>query len=302
MKKFLFILFGLFVVAGAFAAGENIPTSKSYVDSKLGEKQNIIPANDGATQVLTNTGTAGEYGTKGIYDATGAYAAQTQNLVDAATMNAGVQNAIDSEFQCIEWLDPNDHSSDCLLMDLSVARYAGYDIYNGYKNRNLFGGNSNSQITFDKNSKISTIVAKTFQGTVSSSIGINLGRQCLFCTYNPNNYVNGHKYYFYAKMRKTSSDVTDVRIFRDTVADAYLKNVTTEWNIHDVIFQTSFPNDGDAHYSVIACAAPVGEGIMIDQNYVGLYDLTKIFGAGNEPATTDAAARALLLLHMPAAE
>jgi hypothetical protein len=84
----------------------------------LAEKQDIIPANDGATQVLTNTGTAGEYGTKGIYDANGAYATQTQNLVDAATMNAGVQNAIDSEFQCIEWANPNDHSSDCLLMDV----------------------------------------------------------------------------------------------------------------------------------------------------------------------------------------
>ncbi len=118
MKKILFILFGVFVFSGAFAAGENIPTSKSYVDSKLGEKQDIIPANDGTTQVLTNTGTAGEYGTKGIYDANGAYATQTQNLVDAATMNAGVQNAIDSEFQCIEWVNPNDHSSDCLLMDV----------------------------------------------------------------------------------------------------------------------------------------------------------------------------------------
>ena len=118
MKKILFILFGVFVVIGAFAAGENIPTSKSYVDSKLAEKQDIIPANDGAARVLTNTGTAGEYGTKGIYDANGAYATQTQNLVDAATMNAGVQNAIDSEFQCIEWANPNDHSSDCLLMDV----------------------------------------------------------------------------------------------------------------------------------------------------------------------------------------
>ena len=114
MKKILFILFGVFVVIGAFAAGENIPTSKSYVDSKLGEKQDIIPANDGAARVLTNTGTAGEYGTKGIYDATGAYATQTQNLVDAATMNAGVQNAIDSEFQCIEW----DENNECLLMQL----------------------------------------------------------------------------------------------------------------------------------------------------------------------------------------
>ena len=118
MKKILFILFGVVAFSGAFAAGENIPTSKSYVDSKLGEKQDIIPANDGTTQVLTNTGTAGEYGTKGIYDANGEYAAQAQNLVDAATMNAGVQNAIDSEFQCIEWANPNDHSSDCLLFDV----------------------------------------------------------------------------------------------------------------------------------------------------------------------------------------
>ena len=151
MKKFLFILFGVFVVAGAFAAGENVPTSKSYVDSKLAEKQDTIPANDGAARVLTNTSTAGEYGTKGIYDANGEYAAQTQNLVDAATMNAGVQNAIDSEFQCIEWLDPNDHSSDCLLLQLGGITQvpAGYTqlqyiestgtqyIDTGYKPNNL---------------------------------------------------------------------------------------------------------------------------------------------------------------------
>ena len=117
MKKFLFILFGLFVVAGAFAAGENVPTSKGYVDSKLGEKQDIIPANDGAPRVLTNTGTTGEYGTKGIYDANGDYSAQQNALVDAATMNAGVQNAINTEFRCVEWVDPNDHTSECLLLD-----------------------------------------------------------------------------------------------------------------------------------------------------------------------------------------
>ena len=125
MKKFLFILFGVFAVAGAFAAGENVPTSKGYVDSKLAEKQDIIPANDGATQVLTNTGTAGEYGTKGIYDATGEYATQAQNLVDAATMNAGVQNAIDSEFQCIEW----DENDECLLLKLNSS-IPGKNLFN----------------------------------------------------------------------------------------------------------------------------------------------------------------------------
>ncbi len=300
MKKFLFILFGVFVVAGAFAAGENVPTSKGYVDSKLGEKQDNITAND-TPRVLTNTGTVGEYGTKGIYDSTGEYSDQTRALVDAQSMNTGVQNAINSEFQCIEWLDPNDHSSDCLLMDLSVARYAGYDIFNGYKNRNLFGVNFHSQMTFDNNTKIVTL-ASLEAGNSTFSIGGEVGNGCVFCSRNPNNYVNGHKYYFYAKMRKTSSYVTNVRIFRDTVADAYFKNVTTEWNISDVIFEPSFSDSGYTRYSVIGLTAPAGEGIMIDQNYVGLYDLTKIFGAGNEPATTDAAARALLLLHMPAAE
>lgn len=118
MRRILISIFGVFMIFSAFGVGENIPTSKSYVDAEIAQKQDKIAANDGSPQVLTNTGTAGEYGTKGIYDANGAYATQTQNLVDAATMNAGVQNAIDSEFQCIEWIDPNDHTSDCLLLDV----------------------------------------------------------------------------------------------------------------------------------------------------------------------------------------
>ncbi len=154
MKKFLFVLFGVFVIMGAFAAGENIPTSKSYVDSKLGEKQNTIPANDGATQVLTNTGTAGEYGTKGIYDANGAYATQTQNLVDAATMNAGVQNAIDSEFQCIEW---DDHG-ECLLFDVfgTTAKSASKNLFS-LNDAKVIWKNS-TEITTTKNSDGFTVI------------------------------------------------------------------------------------------------------------------------------------------------
>ena len=172
MKKILFILFGVFVVIGAFAAGENIPTSKSYVDSKLGEKQDIIPANDGTTQVLTNTGTAGEYGTKGIYDANGAYATQTQNLVDAATMNAGVQNAIDSEFQCIEWANPNDHTSDCLLMDVfgQPGRHTinlldeSFMDWDTYGTNTVYGYTRNdSRILPTENGKTYTLSAKLTQ-------------------------------------------------------------------------------------------------------------------------------------------
>ena len=97
------------------AAAENVPTSKSYVDSALTQKQDTIERATGANQALTNTGVAGEYGTKDIYDSTGEYATQQDALIDAVTMNTAVQNAIDSEFQCVEWVD-NDPTKDCLLM------------------------------------------------------------------------------------------------------------------------------------------------------------------------------------------
>ena len=127
-------------------------------------------------QVLTNTGTAGEYGTKGIYNATGEYAAQTQNLVDAATMNAGVQNAIDSEFQCIEWLDPNDHSSDCLLFDIfgTTAKSASKNLFNLDNTKVIY--KSSTEITTTKNSDGFTVTYPTTATTSSYSfVFVELG-------------------------------------------------------------------------------------------------------------------------------
>ena len=111
MRKILISIIGTLSIYSAFA--DNIPTSKNYVDNALALKQDKIAASD-TTMVLTNTGTAGEYETQGIYDATGSYATQSDALVDAITMNAAVQNAIDSEFQCVEW----DENNECLLMDV----------------------------------------------------------------------------------------------------------------------------------------------------------------------------------------
>ena len=116
MRRILISIFGVFMIFSAFGVGENIPTSKSYVDAEIAIKQDKISANNGAAQVLTNTGTAGEYGTKGIYDSTGTYSTQSDGLIDAVTMNTAVQNAIDSEFQCVEY-NPND-PTDCWLMDV----------------------------------------------------------------------------------------------------------------------------------------------------------------------------------------
>ena len=109
MKKFLVFLFFVLTAVTAFAVGENIPTSKSYVDSAVAQKQDKIPANNGAEQILMNTGTPGNVGTKDIYDSTGSYIEQTDALVTAEQFNTAVQNAIDSEFECVGWDQTHTH-------------------------------------------------------------------------------------------------------------------------------------------------------------------------------------------------
>jgi len=117
MRKICVTVIGGFLAFSAFGAGENVPTSKSYIDSELSQKQDTIERTTGNNKALTNTGTAGEYGTKDIYDSTGEYAAQQNALVDAQTMNTAVQNAINAEFVCISWVD-DDPTKDCLLMEI----------------------------------------------------------------------------------------------------------------------------------------------------------------------------------------
>ncbi len=116
MKKFLVSVICALCACSAFAAGENVATSKAFVDAGVAQKQDKLSANAGAPQVLTNTGTAGTVGTKDIYTSSAAYSAQSDSLIDAQTMNTAVQNAIDAEFKCVQY-NPND-SNDCWLVDV----------------------------------------------------------------------------------------------------------------------------------------------------------------------------------------
>ena len=71
------------------------------VNAKLNTKQDDIdPFNDHTA--VTYTGTAGQIGQKGIYQATGTYSDQSDNLIDAKTFNAALKNGLDSEFVCRE--------------------------------------------------------------------------------------------------------------------------------------------------------------------------------------------------------
>ncbi len=86
------------------------------VNTKVANKQDELDF--AANTVLMNTGVAGAPAAKGIYDDSGSYAEQADSLIEAATFNSALQNAINSEFTCAERKDPNDPTSKCLLFNI----------------------------------------------------------------------------------------------------------------------------------------------------------------------------------------
>ncbi|MBO4683275.1 MAG: hypothetical protein J5611_01705 [Alphaproteobacteria bacterium] len=117
MKKFL--LSFLFLVVG-IAYADNTITSKEYVDGQVATLQTQIPAKNTNT-VITNTGTAGTIGEKAIYDTTAAYGTQSDALVTAGAFNSAVQNALESEFVCVEWQGSVHDNAHCLLYEVRGA-------------------------------------------------------------------------------------------------------------------------------------------------------------------------------------
>ena len=80
MRKILISILCVFIGFSNVAVGENILTTQSFVDSAVTQKQDKIPANNGTPQVLMNTGTDGNVGTKDIYDSTASYGTQTDAI------------------------------------------------------------------------------------------------------------------------------------------------------------------------------------------------------------------------------
>lgn len=111
-------IFGLAFVAlvgNAFATGENIVTSKKYVDDALAGKQPTInrPADDG--KVVMYTSTPGQLGAKPVYDETGTYtSAQQDSLIEAKNVNTAIQNGLNAHVVCDDNPVPAD-LNDCLL-------------------------------------------------------------------------------------------------------------------------------------------------------------------------------------------
>jgi len=88
------------------------------VNAGLNQKQNDIAPIDDHTAV-TYTEDVGTIGQKGIYQDTGTYAAQSDNLIDAKTFNAALKNALDSEFVCADRPDAHDPNTNlCWLWEI----------------------------------------------------------------------------------------------------------------------------------------------------------------------------------------
>ena len=89
---------------GSSTSDDSLPTV-SAVNDGLDDKQDAVAANNTNT-VLTYTGTAGNVGAKGVYQNSGTYANQMDNLVTAGTFNTALRNGLESEFVCAE-TDPS---------------------------------------------------------------------------------------------------------------------------------------------------------------------------------------------------
>jgi len=159
MKKLVFVVFALFVVDGW---ADNTITSKEYVDEQVATLQEKIPAANTST-VLINGETQGEIGAKKIYNPNEAYAAQQDALVDAQTFNTAVQNALNSEFVCVEWLGNVHDNAHCLLYEVKAAFQLSKNLFRG-----PYFGVLNNGVTIlgDKNLLISPFAAQAYRGPV----------------------------------------------------------------------------------------------------------------------------------------
>jgi len=112
MKKFLFVLWAL--LAGV-AIADNTITSKQYVDTTAGALQPQVSTKN-TDAVLVYTDVAGEIGEKKIYNSAEIYNEQPDALVTAGAFNTAMQNALASEFVCVER-----NAVGCLLYEVRGA-------------------------------------------------------------------------------------------------------------------------------------------------------------------------------------
>ena len=110
---------------GTSTTDSGLPTV-SAVNTGIATKQDEIGAANTNT-VVTYTGTPGTLGQKGIYQDSGTYATQSDNLIKASTFNAALRNGLENEFVCA---DRDPVSNQCWLWTIHNEENVGKNLFN----------------------------------------------------------------------------------------------------------------------------------------------------------------------------
>ena len=129
MKKICLIFGGILAIAGNANAVTSTVTSKDYVDTEVGKKQNTIPvsgtnSSTPGNTVITYTNTAGTIGERGICnDPDEDYCNDgdlvTVNQLDERIERLDLQTITTTNRTCAEWVANAAHTdANCLLWNL----------------------------------------------------------------------------------------------------------------------------------------------------------------------------------------
>ena len=119
-------------IAEVSATDRKTATSKGYVDTALGTKQNKIPSTGNATggtgtSVVMYTGTEGTVGERGIYSGTSYTSGDANKLVTASSLNgtvAAIPTIQTSKLEC-------QNTPDCTLWTISDQNVLGQQQQSG---------------------------------------------------------------------------------------------------------------------------------------------------------------------------
>ena len=102
---------------GTNTTATTLPTTGAVVTG-LNAKQNLL--NGSANTVITYTGTAGSTGSKAVYQASGTYSSQTNNLAEAGHVNTAVANAFNAHLTCNQYDTSGTQTAEhCLLWNVN---------------------------------------------------------------------------------------------------------------------------------------------------------------------------------------
>ena len=230
---------------GTSTSDNGLPTV-SAVNAGLDDKQNTIPAMNTNT-VVTYTGVAGTVGQKGIYQDTGTYASQQNNLIDAGTFNAALRNGLNDEFVCADrdpvsnqcWLWSIDNETENRspnLFDISKVPGDSRITNNGDGSITVTTGPTSSAVSSDKTlsqlapglevGKTYTLSFKTtgtdryiyLRKDASSSTTWRLGSPTITMTQD----LLDSTVYFYASGVSTTATISEIQIEEGTTATPYV--------------------------------------------------------------------------------